>query len=194
VEFAGKIFIRNQKARFVSDHLVLTWQSLFDYQRSSGIVIPFNNLPMTLRKKFKKYFASFLKKTIQAKGKLLEEASSSDKLKLDPQEIYKFIQEMTIDHPVGKLGYSAKRLYWVSPFYYYLDTDKTVPDRDHNSGIIEFGGTVIYYLDPHSPKGVLRWVKKATWFEERFRPNTTAHLIDSAILAAIDIKGSLWKE
>jgi hypothetical protein len=194
VEFAGKIFIRNQKARYVSDHLALTWESLFDYQRSSGIVIPFNNLPKALRKKFLKHVASFQNKIIQAKGKLLEQASSSAKLKCDPQEIYRFIQEMTIVNPVGKLGYSSKRLYWVSPFYYYLDTDKTMPDRDHNSGIVEFGGSVIYYLDPHSSKGVLRWVKKATWFEDKFRPNTTAHLIDSAILAAIDIKGSFWKE
>ena len=49
VEFAGKLFIRNQFPFFNTDQKALTWNSLMDYQWATGVHIPFANLPKKIR-------------------------------------------------------------------------------------------------------------------------------------------------
>jgi hypothetical protein len=56
-EFAGKVFIKNQPVRYISDHSYLSWGSLFDYQRSAGVAIPFGNLPRRIRRKWGSFFS-----------------------------------------------------------------------------------------------------------------------------------------
>lgn len=51
VEFAGKIFIRNQIPAYRTDQLAITWNSLFDWQRSTGITIGWDKLPLNLKKR-----------------------------------------------------------------------------------------------------------------------------------------------
>ena len=51
VEFAGRIFIRNQHPWYSSDHSTITMSSLFDYQSATGIRIPFANLPSAIRRR-----------------------------------------------------------------------------------------------------------------------------------------------
>lgn len=51
VEFAGKTYISNQLPFFTTDHQAIGWNSLFDYQVATGILIPWNNLPEKYRRR-----------------------------------------------------------------------------------------------------------------------------------------------
>lgn len=53
-EFAGKTYIKNMRPFYTPDHGPITWNSLFDYQRSSGITIPYNHLPRDIQKKIER--------------------------------------------------------------------------------------------------------------------------------------------
>lgn len=50
-EFAGKIFVVNCIPFYCSDHNSITWNSLFDWQISTGIRIPWGHLPKKLQRK-----------------------------------------------------------------------------------------------------------------------------------------------
>ena len=54
VEFAGKVYIRGQKPRYITDHHILTWNNLFDWQVATKVPIPWNRLPKNLRNRWTK--------------------------------------------------------------------------------------------------------------------------------------------
>lgn len=58
VEFAGRIFIRNQPPSYSPDHAIVHYGNLFDYQRASKVVIPWNNLPKKIRKRWARNLSS----------------------------------------------------------------------------------------------------------------------------------------
>jgi hypothetical protein len=51
VEFAGQLFIANMAPFYNTDQRALTWNSLFDYQWATGVVIPYRNLPRKLQRR-----------------------------------------------------------------------------------------------------------------------------------------------
>lgn len=57
-EFAGKIYIKNQIPRYSSDHNVITWNSLFDYQRSTRTRFRYGTLPKQIRHKWTRKFVT----------------------------------------------------------------------------------------------------------------------------------------
>lgn len=52
VEFAGRLFIRNQSPSYTPDHAIVHFGNLFDYQRAARINIPWSNLPKKIRKRW----------------------------------------------------------------------------------------------------------------------------------------------
>lgn len=50
VEFAGKVFVKNQQPRYTSDHNIITKNTLLDYVTSTKTHISFHNLPKNLRR------------------------------------------------------------------------------------------------------------------------------------------------
>jgi hypothetical protein len=58
VEFAGQLFIKGMAPFYNTDQRALTWNSLFDYQWATGVVIPYQNLPRQLQKKVSQKVAS----------------------------------------------------------------------------------------------------------------------------------------
>lgn len=57
VEFAGQLFIKGLAPFYNTDQRALTWNSLFDYQWATGVVIPFSNLPRQLQKRVEREVA-----------------------------------------------------------------------------------------------------------------------------------------
>jgi hypothetical protein len=54
VDFAGKTFVKNALPFYTPAHNVITYESLFDYQKASGVTIPWSNIPKSIRRRFMK--------------------------------------------------------------------------------------------------------------------------------------------
>jgi hypothetical protein len=59
VEFAGKMFIRNNSFAYNTDHNAITWNTLFDWQKSTRERIPWDRLPNRLQKRWRNGFESY---------------------------------------------------------------------------------------------------------------------------------------
>nr|DBA06307.1 TPA_asm: RdRp [Ulva lactuca associated mitovirus 1] len=55
-EFAGKTFIKKINPFLTPDHSIVSWQSLFDWQYSTGIRIPWDRLPKNIKRRITRYF------------------------------------------------------------------------------------------------------------------------------------------
>lgn len=59
VEFAGKVFVKNQTARYITDQTVLTNNNLFEWSRATGIPIQWNHIPFKLRGRLERRYSKY---------------------------------------------------------------------------------------------------------------------------------------
>ena len=69
VEFAGKVFIKNQIPRYITDQTVLTNNNLFEWSRATGIPISWNQVPFKLRSRLERRFQKY--RTVASKLNLV---------------------------------------------------------------------------------------------------------------------------
>jgi hypothetical protein len=176
VEFAGKTFIRNQFPGFVSDHAPLTWNSLFDYQRATGVRIPWQQLPRKLRRQ-------------------VESLTSSLLTKCDGRRVYQFCQLALLDQHGSLRGpLSQRTMDRLAQFYLGIepDEDKLPPQRELDSGIVMVAGhPVVYgnydYADKNGHFVRFRRIELPQWYKEKFRPCATDKLVLTAAQVLKDI-------
>jgi hypothetical protein len=175
VEFAGKVFIRNQVPAYTSDHASITWNSLFDYQRATGVRIPWYQLPSKLRKKFERTVSRFL-------------------TKCDARRVYEFCQLAMLDTRGSLRQPLSQRLMdQLAAFYLNLDEEeKDLPDPNLGSGIVNISGHPVTYGDyGYADKGghLVRFqeVQLPRWYKDKFRPCATDKI---AIAAAQALRGA----
>jgi hypothetical protein len=179
-EFAGKLYVKNCVPFHCSDHNPLTWNSLFDYQRATGIRIPWEYLPRQLKRHYRKIIANECKKDGLPSNQVMQTVDST----------YKLILTCEIGSR-GSSQYPAIPDNWVNSgviarfFEGLAQEDYLTPESVPHSGITVIKGSPVKLLsDSYANKDgwFLRFrpVELPSWYKTKFRPCTT----DKAILAA----------
>jgi hypothetical protein len=180
VEFAGKIFIRNQVPAYNSDHSALTWNSLFDYQIATGVSVPWHLLPRRIKAKFEQV--------------VINSGLPRD----DSITVYDFAS-YCLHHRTGSLrsiphqyttDQIANFLLAVDSFKgpNWVDRPDPLPDPEQSTGIFLLGGHPVTYADiGYACKGGhlqrFRKVLLPQWYIDKFRPCATDKIVSSAVSA-----------
>jgi hypothetical protein len=171
VEFAGKIFIRNQLPAYSSDHNPITFNSLFDYQRSTGIIIPFDQLNSSLKRRINRHTVA------------CGLAAS------DSKRVYNLIQDNIVKslyHPNILLkNIDVNSAFWVA----ITDGEESqIPDPILDSGTVTLSGHPVTfgdygYAEKHGHLQRFRQITLPKWYKDKVRPYTTERLISCAVTA-----------
>jgi len=162
VEFAGQVLIKNQPARYISDHSVITWNNLFDYQRATGVEVKYEYLPKQIR------------------GRI---AGYANKASLRSKTFYQTLQEL-----IGiRLTLSGLTESIGSSFFCHLAMaqDELEPTRLHRSPIVPFVGGPIQVVDVDI---VRKQDNVPEWYKQKFRPAPTDALARTLLHAVRDLK------
>jgi hypothetical protein len=183
-EFAGKTYVKGAVPFYTSDHNPLTWESLLDWQRTTGIRIPWTNLPRPLRRKIERIAVDELRFSQLYCGRLpkysraIELAQSSYELVLTCE----VLGRGTFLYPFGDRTVTE----WVSGYFEYRETDSPTPEAVKHSGITLLGGSYPVTLMGSRFADKDGWfqryhpVQLPAWYKEKVRPCAT----DAAIRAA----------
>lgn len=181
VEFAGKTYVKNHVPFYTSDQTPISYSSLFDYQRATGISIPWDHLPMQLQRRIERQVCHF-----GCKDKCLVPA------------IYQLVQCTAGLISSSDHFDSVAEDQMIQSFFYYdaiLSEDRE-PDRNYKSGIVMINNHPITYLDygyaeKHGYKQRFREIGLPDWYKQKFRPVTTDKLLNCATLAVKEVKGNV---
>jgi hypothetical protein len=175
-EFAGKVYIRNQVPFYTSDQSPIYFSNLFDYQRSTGIPIPWDHLPKSLKTKLSKKIFS-------------EGLHDSSKFPL----VYALAQRANVFTSCYHFDSDTEDSLLTSYFYYDAAlSEKKVPDPNLQSGIVKaFGHPITYlnygYAEKHGHKQRYRNIGLPEWYKHKFRPVSTDKIVRCATLAVKEI-------
>lgn len=192
-EFAGKIYIKGQLPAYRSDHQPLTWESLFDYQRATGIRIPWRHLPRSLQKMVERTITDLLS----------DSPKKFPALKPKVKGIYPMAMalapasyNLAVTGLVGERSGLGKNLNQVlidrlALFYLNLEKEEVIPPSPElASDIFRLGNAVMTWSGRRScvKHGYHLRVKKVQlpeWFKAKVRPNTTSSVVRSAFCALV---------
>lgn len=169
-EFAGKTYIKNNIPFYTTDQSAITFSNLFDWQKATGIRIPWRNLPKYVRKKWT--------------DKCVKAQLSKDR----SAEAYKLATELN----VFDRGSSNKRIQLgkEAELYYlrYYDDEDVVPDSPKESGSVNICSHPVTYLDygyavKHGWKQRFREVELPDWYRSKFRPISTDKIVQCVCFA-----------
>lgn len=173
VEFAGKIFIRNQVPKYRSDHRPITYEALFDYQRSTGVSIDFRRLPEKLRRKFTQ--------------KVVTAGLTVD----DGVRVYNLIVtnlvKADLDPSILLKDTDLNSAFWVE---LTADSNEVIPDPFMGSGVVALSGHPVTlgdygYAEKDGHLQRFRQIQLPKWYKDKVRPYTTDKLISVAVAALI---------
>lgn len=190
-EFAGKIYVSGCVPFYISDHNPLTWNSLLDWQRTTGIRIPWENLPKTLRSKIKEMARESLRSRTGDRN-----PSTKEVVKL-AYSAYALVQTCEV-HGRGSHLYpvnwdSAGASERIIAYGEYRITDSPIPEAVKHSGLTLLGERhpVTLLSDRFADKNgwFLRFrpVELPSWYRSKVRPVATDAAL-SAAMQAIDRK------
>lgn len=177
-EFAGKTYIRNHIPFHTSDQSALGFGNLYDWQRATGIPIPWDHLPVKLKHRFTN---ECLRWGIQDRS-------------ISPL-VYGLGQLVTIYKTNYHFDDSTKDSLLTEYFYHdaILSDERIVPDPNLRSGIVMVSGHPITYLDygyaeKRGFKQRFQKVRLPDWYKQKFRPTSTDRIVHCASLAVKEIK------
>lgn len=171
-EFAGKTYVRNMRAFYTPDHSSLSWNSLFDWQRASGISIPWNHLPKEIRKKIER----------------MVETSNL------PRGVCPLVWDIGLRANVFVRGSSVMNddSYLDTYFYLLEDADQDVA-KETFSGLSRLGGHPIQLGDIKfaEKNGYFQRYQEVRpdWFATKYRPVETDKILHTAIKTVEVVKG-----
>lgn len=174
VQFAGKTFIKGQTPRYTSDHAAITWESLFDYQRATGVRIPWNLLPSRFRKRVGAKCSTILTES-------------------DAERVYLLAQSglVSLFAPLSLLHHQTEEQlaqFYVELYGEEFSENKSTPKPMPSSGITMVSGHPVTFGDygyAEKDGNLLRYrkVEPPQWYRRKFRPCTTDGLICAAARA-----------
>lgn len=175
-EFAGKIFIKNNIPFYCSDHNVITWPSLFDWQRATGIKIPYSHLPQNIKRRIEQR----IKTHLGAQGDV--------NLRKVASQAYYHAQSCIV-FGKGSLQFEIKPEVKPEVFFetLYRAEEDLLPDATLHTGITLLGNRhPVVLMNPQfaDHDGYFhryRPVRLPNWYKEKYRPCAT----DDAILAGL---------
>jgi hypothetical protein len=174
VEFAGKLFVKGAIPFHTPDQSAITYGGLFDWQRASGIPIPYSKLPKKVR------------------DKIESEIGNNGLGQHDAVKVYDLIQKFIVTSRYRQFreedGDLIKELCSLLPLTRAeakalgIRVEESVPDSPELSGIVRISGHPITYLnygyaEKHNHKQRFRKVQLPVWYEEKFRPYATNQLL-----------------
>jgi hypothetical protein len=149
-EFAGKVYVVNQMFQYCTDIQYLKWYNLFDYQRSTGVVVSYRDLPK------------------EVKSRIVRLAKTYHSC-LRPEDLYSAMQicagvsnHTQITDVIGDL---------ISNFYSYDTNDPEEIIKGHY-GFVFMGFSGTYDQEVILPK--IR--RKARWWRKKNRPESTTSI------------------
>jgi hypothetical protein len=181
-EFAGKTYVHGSLPFYTSDHNPVTWNSLFDWQRTTGIRIPWEYLPKAIRSKILNLTRRFFCDRELSTSRTLELANSA----------YSIVQTCEVCglgshlYPISDSEEWTKR---IEGYFEYRITDDLVPEAVKHSGITLIGNRYPITLmssrfaDKNGHFLRFRPVQLPDWYKAKVRPCTT----DAAIAAALAV-------
>lgn len=156
-EFAGKVHVVNQKAQYCSDVPMVSWSNLFDYQRSTGIVISYRDLPKEVKARLQKYASTY-------------------QPGLRPEDLYRAMQLCadvpTATHMTEVIGELVKN-------YYTATKDEPHEGIPRLYGFVYSGRSGLY--DHQVVLPAIR--RKAKWWTKKVRPESTTSIARRCLLA-----------
>jgi hypothetical protein len=197
-EFAGKTYVKGAIPFYTSDHNPVTWNSLLDWQRTTGIRIPWNNLPRPLKMKIERmaeeFLQSYCESGVPQRSRVIELARLSYELVLTCE----ILGLGTVVYPISDTSASAER---IAGYFEYRETDSPTPEAVKHSGITILGNrypvTLLDYrfADKDGYFQRFRPVQLPAWYKEKVRPCATDAAIRAAlksILSYPDSEGSFY--
>lgn len=178
-EFAGKTYVKNSVPFYCSDHNPVTWNSLFDWQRTTGIRIPWNNLPRSIKTKVFKVVRETCADEHPSTRRVIQLA----KLSYDLVQICEVYGRGTHIYPIGDSAELSER---IVGYFCNRISEKSVPDPVKHTGIsiLANGHPVVLMSNEFADKDGyfqrFRPVELPAWYREKVRPVAT----DAAIAAA----------
>jgi len=156
-EFAGKVFVKNNKYWYTSDVPMVGWSNLFDYQRSTGVWVPYRNLPKEVKSKLR--------------------ALSCSQPGLRAEDLYTAMRWCAGGQADTKVRWN-KRIGELVLSYYASEPTPEEREQERRSradsplGLYGFSylGTAGTY-DREMPLPTIR--RKARWWKSKVRPETT---------------------
>jgi hypothetical protein len=182
-EFAGKIYVKKGIPFHTSDHNPLTWNSLFDWQRATGIRIPWKYLPRQLKSHYRKIIGNECKKYGLPSKQVMQMADSTYSL----IQYCEILGKGTCVYP-SSMG-SKFKIGIISRFFEELIREDTLqPEAIPSYGItLGFGSPVKLLSEKYANKDgyFLRFrpVELPQWYKTKFRPCSTDRMIYAAFTA-----------
>lgn len=177
-EFAGKTYVKNMKPFYTSDHSAVSYESLFDYSRATGMSIPWDNLPKYLRRRIERRCHSAL--SAYSEG-------------LTVSSVYNAVQTLYIP-PRGsfsiRMDTSLKEIFDV----FVESQDRLDPELDPTLDLRWFAGHPIQlgktsYIEKHGHMLRIKSLElEPDWFKRKFRPVSTDRLLTAGAMALMELK------
>lgn len=193
VEFAGKIFIKNQIPAYRSDQLPITWNSLFDYQRATGIRIGWDKLPRQLKLYCEKAITELLSQHVKRYTRLKPKVNGIYPLaKAFAARAYNLASEaMVIVHGSQDILSHQKNVDLIASMYILLEDEEETPnDQLHKPPIFRVGSDILAmqkwctgFKSGHRFR--YKACKLPDWYRTKFRPNTSSKVVQSAFRALV---------
>jgi hypothetical protein len=181
-EFAGKTYVKGSLPFYTSDHNPVTWQSLFDWQRTTGIRIDWKYLPNPLRSKICNIIRQEFRPEPLSRSRVVELANSAYDLALTCE----VCGRGSHIYPIKDSEEWTKR---IEGYFEYRETDNLIPDAVKHSGISLIGNRypITLMSDRFAQKDgyFLRFrpVQLPDWYKDKVRPCTTDAVIRAAALS-----------
>lgn len=182
-EFAGKTYVKNNVPFYCSDHNPVTWNSLFDWQRTTGIRIPWSNLPRTIKAKAYKVVRETCFPSHPSTRRVIQLARLSYDL-VQTCEVYGRGSHI---YPIRD---SAELSEQISDYFKYRDLrEEVAPDPVKHTGIsiLANGHPVVLmnsrFADKDGYFQRFRPVELPAWYKAKVRPCATDAAIAAACLA-----------
>jgi hypothetical protein len=182
VEFGGMTFIKNHTPVYTPDHRSITWESLFDYQRSARVSVSYPDLPKRYRRRIEK---------------LVEHNSLP---KGDAERVYNLASYSCMVEAFGPEDPRNRMNALLVPVYaiLYAGEDRESPIPELTSGVQNIGGHPITLGDygyANKDGHLLRYrnLKRPLpeWYETKFRPVSSDKRLQAAALVLKDTSVSL---
>jgi hypothetical protein len=169
-EFAGKTYTKHGLPFLTPDANVLTWQSLYDYQAATGVLIPWNHLPLNIRKRI-------IHKT---KG-----------IKLSGQCLYEWSQKATVYHRgTSSFEENLKTTFLSEYFRFSFENNEIIASPKRSTGIVRHGNELVVTNKLVNRGGYFHRYSQTTlpdWFKQKFRPVSSDKVLHSTISALIEM-------
>lgn len=180
-EFAGKMYIKNCVPFYCSDHSTMTWESLFDWQRATGIKIPYEHLPKNIKRRLERCVNSCGRSEI-----------TSENLSQMASLAYSHAQACLV-YGRGSLQFDIKQDVKPELFFEYLYKveDKQLPDDVCHTGITILGNghpVVLMnsrFADHNGYFHRYRPVQLPQWYKNKYRPCATDDAINAGLASVV---------